>query len=58
MERSTDRRGEYRLGVHEGQVYIECLTCRMRSFNANDIRHCYCNSCLRFHEGQPARESH
>lgn len=47
----------YRLGSKDGQSYIECLTCRMRSFNPNDIQHKYCGRCHKFHD-EPQEEGH
>lgn len=49
----TDR---YRLGVENGERFIQCIRCGMRSFNATDIAQRYCGKCHAFHEddGTPA----
>ena len=40
----------HRLGKnHKGEQYIECLRCRMMSFNKNDIAQKYCGKCNGFH---------
>lgn len=39
----------YALGTHEGQPFIRCLHCGMRSFHGDDIRELYCGRCHRYH---------
>jgi len=43
----------YELGIDGGRYrWIECLRCRRRSYNLNDIEQRYCGFCLchAFHE--------
>jgi hypothetical protein len=44
----------YSTGQENGQPFIECGFCGMRSFNSNDIEQRYCGNCHRFHLGHGA----
>ena len=35
---------------HKKRRYIECLSCRLRSYNFNDILNRYCAACHSFHD--------
>lgn len=50
-EYSTTERVEekFTLGEIDGERYIECNTCEMRSFNPDDIKYKYCDNCGVFH---------
>jgi len=42
---------KYTLGKNaDGQEWIECNTCLMRSYNPNDVQHRYCAFCDVFHD--------
>lgn len=36
-----------------GQPSITCPTCRMTSYNPNDVRYRYCGNCHEFHDQMP-----
>lgn len=40
----------YQLGEQNGQKYIQCLTCKKKSFHPGDIKHKYCGHCHIFHD--------
>lgn len=42
----------YVLGQHEGQPFIRCLRCGMRSFHPMDIKERYCARCHRYHDDE------
>jgi len=39
---------KYFIGFEKEQEFIQCLKCRMRSFNLNDVLHKYCGYCHEF----------
>lgn len=41
---------KYRIIVGSQGKYIECLTCGMKSYHSEDIKHRYCGWCHRFHD--------
>ncbi len=43
----------YKLGIQDGQVYIQCLTCNRKSFSMGDVHNLYCAHCHQFHEHDP-----
>jgi choline dehydrogenase-like flavoprotein len=43
-------KARYRL-VNDPYAGIQCLTCGMTSYNANDVRHRFCGNCNTFLEG-------
>lgn len=47
----------YSLGEHQGQAFICCDRCGMRSFNRNDIAHAYCAQCHVFHHERGVLEA-
>jgi len=41
----------YQLGKNDlGEPYIQCLTCKLKSYHPEDIRHRYCGFCKVFHD--------
>lgn len=44
----------YQIVHYRGYPGIKCLTCKLTSFNMNDIAERYCGNCHVFHEGGAA----
>ena len=40
----------YRIIKKDGYDAIECLVCRLPSFNSHDISRKYCGNCHQFHD--------
>ncbi len=46
----------YKYGLQAGQLYIQCLTCKRKSFSQGDIHNLYCGHCHLFHDYDPQLE--
>lgn len=47
-------RSSIRRPKHRGETvarYIQCNTCKLKSYNENDIREAFCGRCNKFHDG-------